>query len=85
MTDVMSRVAVHESSEKNGRKSGIHFNLRKNLYAPNFSRNPNVYGLESAKPDLQSTLTFMDWSPRSRTSNPRSRSPGVIPRPVDYG
>ena len=31
MTDVMSRVAVHESSEKNGRKSGIHFNLRKNL------------------------------------------------------
>ena len=29
--------------------------------------------------------TFMDWSPRSRTSNPRSRSPAVIPQPVDYG
>ena len=30
MTEVMSRVAFHESQEKNGRKSGIHFNLRKN-------------------------------------------------------
>ena|SRR5208283_5036600 len=29
--------------------------------------------------------TIMDWSPRSRTSNPRSRSPAAIARPVDYG
>ena len=27
----------------------------------------------------------MDWSPRSRTSNPRSRSPAVIPRVLDHG
>src|SRR5271166_3153635 len=29
--------------------------------------------------------TIMDWSPRSRTSNPRSRSPAVIPRHLDSG
>jgi hypothetical protein len=38
MTEVMSRVAFHESQERNGRKSGIHFNLRKTLWSPNFSK-----------------------------------------------
>ncbi len=27
----------------------------------------------------------MDWSPRSRTSNPHSTSPEATPRPLDYG
>ena len=35
--------------------------------------------------DPEPSGTIMDWSPRSRTSNPRSRSPAVIPRHLDYG
>ena len=34
---------------------------------------------------IRGRKSIMDWSPRSRTSNPRSRSPAVIPRHLDYG
>src|SRR5208337_855154 len=67
---VKSKVASHESRERNSRKSIPYSNLRRQLSPQNFCRNRK---------------TFMDWSPRSRTSNPRSRSPAVIPQPVDYG
>src|SRR5271157_4291944 len=67
---VRSKVASNESQERNSRNSIHYSNLRQNRSSPNFCRKRK---------------TFMDWSPRSRTSNPRSRSPAVIPQPVDYG
>ena len=41
--------------------------------------------LADVEEGIEPTQPIMDWSPRSRTSNPRSRSPAVIPQPVDYG
>ena len=33
---------------------------------------------------IRRTRMKMDWSPRSRTSNPRSRSPAAVRRSLDY-
>ena len=55
------------------------------------SRDPMIQAVTgelSAKVSPMTTIqneTIMDWSPRSRTSNPRSRSPAVIPRHLDSG
>ena len=52
----MSRVAFQESQARIRRKFRIHINLRRKPGSPNFCRKRNDYGLESAKPDLQSTF-----------------------------
>src|SRR5208282_250512 len=61
---------IGEALRRNRRKLLLSINLRRKPGSPNFCRKRK---------------TIMDWSPRSRTSNPRSRSPAVIPRHLDYG
>src|SRR5271157_4850086 len=47
------------------------------------AHNPLWIGVREAGPPIREPL--MDWSPRSRTSNPGSRSPAEISQGLEYG